>query len=68
MTRRATRVGYTNRHGQTVIGRMTVVDRVSAIYVLRCEDCGLEYSAYEIDVKHRRCPHDADAGRPARIH
>ena len=67
MTRRATHVGYTNAYGQTIIGRMDVIGRTDAVYVLRCEDCGLEYSSYGANMTDRRCPHD-DPHRLRSVH
>ena len=60
-----TQVGYTNRNRQTVVrptGRPGT-DHGQYVYVLRCNECGLEYGANGSDIHQRKCP-ACQAGMP----
>ena len=60
-----TTVGFTNRRNQTVIRMIDVkgADRSQRVYMLRCNECEVEYGVNGTDIHARRCP-SCGGGKP----
>lgn len=62
---KSVKIGYVNRNHQEVILKTGLEGTGShqRVYVLRCNDCGVNYGANGCDNHLRKCPH-CGGGRP----